>query len=169
MRLARNDDRTEPTLAELLPFERSDPKPTAAAQFDYDIAVSFADRQRSYVCETVLAARHRGLRVFHDEDITGDWWGKDFLVEQRRVYRTGTRFVVPFISEEYLVSPYGMDELRFAMITALHRSGPYILPVVFGDIDVPAELLHVHTVYLDASKHTPHQLAARMWRAVSGD
>lgn len=155
-------------MAKLLPFERRDRRPAATAQFDYDIAVSFADRQRSYVCETVLAARHRGLRVFYDEDSSKDWWGRNFLVEQRRVYRIGTRFVVPFISEEYLASPYGMDELGFAMITALHSPEPYILPVVFGDVDVPADLLHVYTVYLDACEHTPDQLAAHMWRKVSG-
>jgi hypothetical protein len=167
MRLVRDTEPAEPAMAETALFERLDQRPPAATQYDYDIAVSFAGRQRSYVYETVLAARHRGLRVFYDEDMSGAWWGRNLLVEQRRVYRAGTRFVVPFISEEYLASTYGMDELRFALTTALHRQEPYVLPVVFGDIDLPDDVLHVHTVYLDACKHTPHQIASQMWRKVS--
>lgn len=169
MRLVRDDDRAEPVLAEVLPFPRRERRPSADARFDYDIAFSFAGKQRSYVHATVLAARRLGLRVFYDEDTSGDWWGRNVLVEQRRVYRTGTRFVVPFISEEYLASPFGMDELWFAMTTALHRPEPYILPVLFGDVDLPTDVLHAFTVYLDACKHTPQQLAAHMWRKVAGD
>jgi hypothetical protein len=168
MRAVREDDRAEPEQAEVLPFEPPGRRP-AAVRYDYDIAVSFSGRQRSYVYETVLAARQLGLRVFYDEDISGDWWGRNVLVEMRRVYRTGTRFVVPFISEEYLASSFGMDELCFAMSTALRRPEPYILPVVFGDIDLPADVLHAYTVYLDAYKHTPQQLAARMRRRVGGE
>jgi hypothetical protein len=164
MRSVGDSDRAEPVSAEVLPFER---RPSIAARFDYDIAVSFAGAQRSYVYETVRAARDLGLRVFYDEDTDGDWWGRNFLVLQRRVYLTGTRFVIPFVSGEYLASPFGMDELRFAMITAVRRPGPYILPVMFGDLDLPAEVLHAFTVYLDACKHTPHQLATHMRRMVS--
>lgn len=162
MRAVREEDGAEPEPAEVLPFER----PAAAVRFDYDIAVSFSGRQRSYVHETVLAARQLGLRVFYDEDISGDWWGRNVLVEMRRVYRTGTRFVVPFISAEYLASSFGMDELCFAMTTALRRAEPYILPVVFGDIELPPDVLHAYTVYLDAYQHTPQQLAAHMRRQV---
>jgi hypothetical protein len=165
MRSVGNDDRAEPVVAEVLPFGR---RRSVAERFDYDIAVSFAGAQRSYVYETVRAARDLGLRVFYDEDTSGDWWGRNFLVEQRRVYLNGTRFVVPFLSEEYLASPFGMDELRFATITAVRKPGPYILPVVFGDLDLPAEVLHAFTVHLDACKHTPNQLAAHMRRVVTG-
>ncbi|EOD66685.1 TIR domain-containing protein [Amycolatopsis vancoresmycina] len=160
MRPIREENPAEPVLAEVLPFER----PGAAVRYEYDIAVSFSGRQRSYVHETVLAARQLGLRVFYDEDVNGDWWGRNILVEMRRVYRTGTRFVVPFISEDYLASRFGMDELWFATSTALHRPGPYILPVVFGDIELPADVLHPYTVYLDAGKHAPHEIAAHMSR-----
>lgn len=156
-------------MAEVLPFERPGCRPSGAVRFDYDIAVSFSGRQRSYVYETVLAARGLGLRVFYDEDVNGDWWGRNILVEMRRVYRTGTRFVVPFISEDYLVSPFAMDELRFAMTTALRRPEPYILPVVFGDVELPADVLPADTVYLDAGRHSPHQLAAHMWRKAGRD
>lgn len=49
---------------------------------EYDIAVSFAGEQRSYVAQTVAACKALGLRVFYDRDKNNEWWGKNFIREQ---------------------------------------------------------------------------------------
>lgn len=128
----------------------------------FDIAVSFADEQRRYVEHTVVAARNLGLKVFYDKDALFDWWGLNFIVEQRKIYSGSTLFVVPFISKEYLERPFPMDEFAAAMIKAVRLRHPYVLPIVVGDVDIPAELLHPHIGFLRAEDHTPEELATRM-------
>lgn len=132
----------------------------------YDIAVSFAGEQRGYVRETVAACKAKGLRVFFDEDKTNDWWGKNFIQEQRRAYSSQTRFFVPFLSSDYLAKPIPMDEFASAMMTAVKLGDGYILPVIMGNADVPAELLHPHIGYLRSENFTPDQLADELVKKV---
>ena len=68
----------------------------------YDLAVSFAGEDRDYVEQTVGACGDLGLRVFYDRDMGNEWWGKNFIREQRKVYGSQARYFVPFISTEYL-------------------------------------------------------------------
>lgn len=128
----------------------------------YDLAVSFAGEQRDYVEQVVRACQQRGLRVFYDKDLGNDWWGKNFIREQRKVYGSQTRFFVPFLSTEYLAKPIPRDEFSAAMMSAVRQGDGYVLPVLFGDVQVPADLLHPHIHYLRASEHTPEQLAEKL-------
>lgn len=128
----------------------------------FDIAVSFASEQRPYVEKTVTAARQLDLEVFYDRDVSNDWWGKNFIIEQRKVYGESTHFVVPFISSEYLLRPFPMDEFSAAMLKAVKQRHPYILPVLVGDVVVPAEILHPFVGFLRAEEYTPEELAAQM-------
>src|SRR5882724_468465 len=125
----------------------------------YDVAVSFASEQRDYVESTVLAAQALGLHVFYDRQLRYDWWGQNFIIEQRLVYsRLAFRFV-PFISAEYLANPYPRDEYLYAMLRSVEVGAEYILPVLMGEVRVPAELLHPYVGSLRAEEHTPRQLA----------
>jgi hypothetical protein len=62
----------------------------------YDLAVSFAGEQRNYVAYTVTACKRLGLKVFYDRDKNNDWWGGNFIREQRAVYGSQARFFAPF-------------------------------------------------------------------------
>lgn len=129
---------------------------------DYDIAVSFAAEQRDYVERTVTAAQAMMLKVFYDRDMSNMWWGRNFIVEQRKVYKQRALHFVPFISTEYLARPYPRDEFFYAMLRIVEGEGRYILPVLVGEVVVPPELLHPYIGYLRAEEHTPEQLAAHM-------
>ena len=87
----------------------------------YDLAVSFAGERRTYVEQSVQACKKLGLQVFYDGDMSNEWWGKNFIREQRKIYGARTRFFVPFISTEYLAKPIPMDEFSSAMMTAVKR------------------------------------------------
>jgi hypothetical protein len=128
----------------------------------YDIAVSFAGEHRDYVEHTVEACRELHLRVFYDRDMNNEWWGKNFIREQRKVYGSQTRYFVPFISSEYLAKPIPMDEFSAAMMTAVKQGDGYVLPVLIGDVRVPPDLLHPHIHYLRAKDYSPKQLAAQL-------
>ena len=132
----------------------------------YDLAVSFAGEQRSYVEQVVRACQKRGLSVFYDRDVNNEWWGRNYIREQRKVYSSQTRFFVPFISTEYLAKPVPGDEFSAAMMTAIKQGDGYILPVLVGDVQVPVELLHPHVHHLRANDHTPEQLAEQLAKRV---
>ena len=125
----------------------------------YDIAVSFAGEQRDYVGQFVEACKARGISVFYDRDITNDWWGKNFIREQRKVYGKNTRYFMPFISTEYLAKPIPQDEFSAAMMTAVNQGDGYVLPVLWGSVQVPIDLMHPHIQYLKADDYSPEQLA----------
>jgi hypothetical protein len=128
----------------------------------YDIAVSFATSETEYVRSVVDEARALGLAVFHEPDITHEWWGRNFLVEGRRIYGQLTLRFVPFLSSAYFTDPRTRDAFTTAMITATTRGDEYILPVLVGDVPVPPELLDPFVGFLRAEDHQPHQLAAHM-------
>jgi hypothetical protein len=132
----------------------------------YDLAVSFAGEHRNYVARTVEACKALGLKVFYDKDKSNDWWGGNFIREQRAVYSSQTQFFVPFISTEYLAKPIPMDEFSAAMMTAVKQGDDYVLPVLMDDVRVPADLLHPHTHYLRASDYSPEELARQLQQKV---
>lgn len=133
----------------------------------YDLAVSFAGEHRDYVEATVRACQATGLSVFYDRDKNSEWWGQSFIRDQRRVYGSQTRFFVPFISDEYLKKSIPMDEFSAAMMTAVKQGDGYILPVLIGSVQVPAELLHPHIHYLRAEDYSPEELASELKRKVA--
>ncbi|MFI5954935.1 TIR domain-containing protein [Cryptosporangium sp. NPDC051539] len=134
----------------------------------YDFAFSFAGEHRQYVEATRNACEALGLKVFYDRDMNNEWWGKNFIVEQRKVYGSRTKYFVPFISTEYLTKPIPTDEFQAAMMTAVKQGDGYILPVLIGNVEVPVELLHPHIHYLKADDYSPEQLAQQMQQRLGG-
>lgn len=141
---------------------------TAVDGHAYDIAVSFAGEHRDYVSRTVDACKQLGLKVFYDKDKNNEWWGSNYIRQQRNIYSSETRFFVPFLSAEYMSKPIPMDEFSSAMMTAVKQGDGYILPVLMDDTKIPPDLLHPHIHYLRASEHTPEQLARELLRKVQG-
>ncbi|HEY0806209.1 MAG TPA: TIR domain-containing protein [Pseudonocardiaceae bacterium] len=132
----------------------------------YDLAFSFAGSDRDYVEATKLACDERGLRVMYDRDLSNEWWGANYLAEQRKIYGKRALFFVPFISAEYFRRPIPSDEYAAAMWTDVVRGGGYILPVLIDDVVVPAERLPRHIGYLRAEEYEPDELAREMQRKV---
>jgi hypothetical protein len=133
----------------------------------YDVAVSCAERQLDHVRLVVAAAQALELRVFFDMDMTYEWWGKNFLAEGRQVFGQSALHFVPFISAEYLTEPRPRDAFEFAISAALERGDDYILPVLVGDVSVPAELLNPAIGYLRAEEHSPAEIAAALLTKVT--
>lgn len=136
--------------------------------YEYDVAVSFAGAQRAYVEKFVEACRQRDLEVFYDRDMTVAYWGRNFIREFRRVYGgSAARFVMPFISAEYLATPYPQDEFAAAVEQVFKREGQtYLLPVVVGDVEIPPDLLSPAIGWLRADEHSPAQLAEMTARRI---
>ena len=134
---------------------------------NYELAFSFAGEQRDYVEKTVRACQQLGIHVFYDRDKNNEWWGGNFIRNQRTVYSSETRFFVPYLSNDYLSKPIPMDEFSAAMMTAVKQGDGYILPVLMPGVTVPADLLHPHIHYLRADGYSPEQLAKELVKKVA--
>ena len=113
----------------------------------YDVAVSFAEEQRSAVGEVVEAWRQHGLTVLHGPDQTHEWWAHK---EGGDLPAARVRFFLPFVSK--------VDDFTAAMLRAVKAGNEHVLPVLVGDVAVPAELVHPHVTYLRATEHQPDRL-----------
>ncbi|MEE1830908.1 toll/interleukin-1 receptor domain-containing protein [Streptomyces sp. SP17KL33] len=135
----------------------------------YDLAVSFAGKQRAYVEQVVEACKEARLRVLYDRDQAIELWGRNLITSFRQAYNgSQARYVAPFISKEYLASPYPMDEFRAMLVPAIENPEDYILPVTIGDVVIPPELLSPAVGFLRSEDFTPDQLAHAFERRIRG-
>lgn len=134
---------------------------------EFDVAFSFAQPDRDYVERTRVACGRLGIRVMYDLDHSNEWWGQNFIAEQRKIYGARSRFFVPFISRAYFARTVPPDEFAAAMWADIERGGGYILPVLIGAVQVAPHLLPRHIGFLRAERYTPDRLAAEIHRKVT--
>ena len=121
----------------------------AEPEFEYDVCLSFAGEDRSYV--ELVAASLRALRiaVFYDEYEQVELWGKDLYVHLDDVYRKKARYCVIFISEHYGRKLWTSHERRSAQARAFAENCEYILPARFDETEIPGILPTVGSVSLN--------------------
>jgi len=124
---------------------------------DYDVALSFAGEDRSYVEMVAEQLTARGVSVFYDKYEQADLWGKDLYVHLIEVYRTKAQYTLMFISKDYKAKVWTNHERRAAQSRALEESREYILPVRFDDTEIPGILPTAG--YIDLRQNSPVQLA----------
>ncbi len=124
--------------------------------FEFDIALSFAGEDRSYVHDLADRLRTHNVRIFYDEYAAVDTWGADLYELLDEVYRKKARFVIAFISKHYVSKPWPKHERRSALARALVELEPYFLPVRLDDTELPG--LRPTVGYVDARSTTPDQL-----------
>jgi hypothetical protein len=109
----------------------------------------------------VRACEGLGVKIFYDKDSTVEFWGRNFIYGMRAIYGGArARYFVPFLSEEYLASAYPMDEFNTAMLHAIEIGiDSYILPVVVGSVEVPAELLSPAVGFLRLEDYSVEEFA----------
>lgn len=122
-----------------------------------DVALSYASEQRPYVDAVAKRLMELGVSCFYDGDRTVELWGKDLVEHLAQVYATQARFVVMFISREYLDKAWPTHERRNALAASITKQGEYILPVRFDDTEAPG--LATSIKYVDARTVSPERLA----------
>lgn len=124
---------------------------------NYDVALSFAGEDRSYVEMVAEQLTARGVSVFYDRYEQADLWGKDLYVRLIEVYRTKAQYTLIFISKHYKDKVWTNHERRAAQSRALEESHEYILPVRLDDTEIPGILPTVG--YVDSRQSSPVQIA----------
>jgi hypothetical protein len=100
-------------------------------EYPYDVCLSFAGEQRSFVDAVASGLRQRGVRVFYDRYEQANLWGKDLYDHLDWVYREAARYCVLFASVDYTRKVWSTHERKSAQARALHDHAEYILPVAF--------------------------------------
>jgi hypothetical protein len=124
----------------------------------FDVALSFAGEQWSYVRSVADFLRAASTSFIYDELEKLHLWGKDMVEELDRVYRKDSRFVVMFISADYKRKQWTSHEGRSALAAPLQHRHEYALPVRFDDTDIDG--LSPSLYYVDAREVTPEDLGA---------
>ena len=134
---------------------------------DWDVALSFAGEDRSYVETVAEQLTARGVSVFYDKYEQADLWGKDLYVHLTEVYKTKAQYTLMFISRHYKDKVWTNHERRAAQSRALEESHECILPARFDDTEIPGILPTVG--YIDLRRNSPVQIAILILQKLGRD
>ncbi|WP_052770496.1 toll/interleukin-1 receptor domain-containing protein [Paenibacillus sp. IHB B 3415] len=131
-------------------------KETSDLKYKYDVALSFAGEDRSYVEIVANELKARGINLFYDEFEQVSLWGKDLTTYLDQLFRNKALFCVMFISQVYINKAWCNLERNSAM-DRQHRDGEYILPVCIDQTSFQG--ITDKYGYLEAKNFSPVQLA----------
>ena len=124
----------------------------------YQVALSFAGEERSYVEEVAHHLQAWSIVLFYDRFEQARLWGRSGVEAFDDVFARRAAYVVMFISEAYVAKAWPRLERRAALSRMIQEDREYILPVRFDDTRVPG--LPADIQYLKADQYTPAALAA---------
>ena len=104
--------------------------------FKHDFALSFAGEDRPIAERIARLLRSYNADVFFDDFYKSDLVGKDLSDYFKKTYGNDTRFVVPFISENYPNKDWANFEFSIARDEAKSRKSEFILPVRLDETKV---------------------------------
>jgi len=125
--------------------------------FSYDVCLSFAGENRSYVQKVAEYLDRYGVRVFYDAFEEVDLWGKDLAVHLSEVYSKKAKYCVIFISEFYAKKIFSSHEFKNALSRAIQELDEYLLPARFDNTELPG--LRGTISYIELSTKEPEEFA----------
>lgn len=123
--------------------------------YDYDIALSFAGKNRDYVEEVAQTLKVYGVRVFYDKFEEHTLWGKNLIDYLQDIYKNKAKYTVMFISEYYAKKAWTTHERKSMQERAYRESEEYILPARFDNTEIPG--LYSTVSYIDLNFKTPYE------------
>lgn len=130
------------------------------ADFQYDVALSFAGEDRLIVTPIADCLCGFGVKVFYDDFEKTRLWGKDLQEHFVNVYMRWARYALVFVSQHYCEKPWARHELRSALARALTERQEYVLPIRIDDTVL--EGLLPTLMYLDLRDETPAEICRRV-------
>lgn len=126
--------------------------------FEYDVALSFAGEERTYVEKVAKYLKDSGVKVFYDknEEEEARLWGVDLTEFLYKIYAKESLYCVMFISKNYSEKIWTRHEKRSALERAIKEKREYILPARFDDIEIKG--LPSTLGFIDLRVKTPEEL-----------
>ena len=111
---------------------------TMTPKRSYDVALSFAGKQRAIAKKIAERVHAAGFAVFYDDFEKVRLWGKNLPDIFQTIYRDQARYCVIFVSPEYKDGVWTNAERRHALERSINEvDNDYILPVIVERADVP--------------------------------
>ncbi|MFD4643520.1 TIR domain-containing protein [Lentzea sp. NPDC058436] len=126
-------------------------------EYEFDVALSFADHDRMQVLPIMQRLEDLGVRVYSEEDRLVEGWGLDLVDLIVDTLNHKVRYVLMFISRHYVGPEWSRRELLGARTKALAEQNKYVLPVRLDDSEVPGLVLSMG--YLDLRVHNIELIA----------
>jgi hypothetical protein len=136
------------------------------ASYQYDIAVTFAGEDRSFVKAVVSILQANEVVVFYDEDDASLLLGEDLTEFFPRLYEEQARFAAMFISRHYAAKPWTRLERRSVLTRAMKQETPYVLPVRLDATELPG--LRSSVGFIDANRFGADGVAEVLLQKLSG-
>ncbi|GLY49757.1 TIR domain-containing protein [Lentzea sp. NBRC 102530] len=127
------------------------------AEYEFDVAPSFAEEDRERVLPIVQCLKELGVNVYYDEDQLVARWGIDLIEHITETLTDKVRYVLMFVSRHYVEHDWARHERRVVQARALAQQNEYVLPVKLDDTEVPGLL--PTTGFLNLHDHSPEQIA----------
>jgi hypothetical protein len=132
----------------------------------YEIALSFAGEDRSFVDQIARALRAQGVSVFYDAFEEVNLFGKDLAAHFGGIYKDHANYCAMFISEYYVRKAWPQLERQHAQARALVERREYILPIRLDGAEVPG--LSPTIGYIDARSRTSEAIASILFQKIRG-
>lgn len=132
-----------------VPLDSDGPSKSSAAQsaHQWDVAISFAGKDRPTAQRLAGLLKGGGLRVFYDVDHQAAILGSDLLSVLEEVYSEKSKYCILLVSEHYSKSNWAWFESRHALVRAFAQRTPYVLPIRLDDSELKG--LPKSIAYLD--------------------
>lgn len=122
-----------------------------SGELEFDVLLSFAGSERDYARAIHDIATANGIRVFLDEELQHEIWGKNLVEYLNRAYRDRGSYVLVLISAAYCERAFTRVERRAAFDRMIQEKSEYLLPVKVDDSWIDG--LPTSTAYLDLRVH----------------
>lgn len=106
----------------------------------YDVAISFAGKDRRHARSLADELVRRGVSVFYDEFERSSLWGRDLYAYLMDIYQNRACFCVAFLSKHYTKKLWSSHERRAAQARAFQEQGEYLLPIRLDSTEIPGVL-----------------------------
>ena len=130
----------------------------------YEIALSFAGEDRSFVDAVANELRALGVKLFYDAFEQVDLLGKDLAAHFAVIYKERAHYCAMFISVHYARKAWPQFERQHAQARALVEKREYILPIRLDDAEVPG--LPTTIAYMDARTKNPREVARILFEKI---
>lgn len=122
----------------------------------YDIAISYANEQKSYVKKLAEALLNHHMRIFADFLEPNRFWGEDLPTELRKIYHDECKYILIILSKEY--AQKGFSQFEGKVASERHITGDKFFVIKYDDVTLP--WLNTSIGYIDSSAYNETELAA---------
>lgn len=127
-------------------------------EFDFDVVVSFAGRDRLVAERVVDILKSSGLRVFYDRDYQHRLLGEELSEILHRTYFSMSRYAVVILSKAFIDSRWaGNWEWKAVLARMQQEKRGYVLPYFVEDVVVPG--LNPTLGFISSTDYSPEQFA----------